>query len=79
MRTLINQERVTNGLSPLSTSTELNSAAIVRANEIVNTFGHVRPDGSNFNTVLDQNNITYLAAGENIAAGQTSPEAVMTS
>jgi uncharacterized repeat protein (TIGR02543 family) len=77
--TLINQERVTNGLSPLSASAELNQLAIVRANEIVSTFDHVRPDGSDFNTILNQHNVTYLTAGENIAAGQTTPEAVMTS
>ena len=74
---LINAERVKEGLPELTTTTTLTEAANLRAAEIRILFSHTRPDGSNSFTVLDQYNIGYLAAGENIAYGQTSPEAVV--
>ena len=74
---LVNMERSKNGLSPLTLDKSVESAAIVRAKEIVNSFSHTRPNGSSFSTALQEQGVKYMASGENIAWGQKSPEAVM--
>ena len=56
-------------LGKLTLDENLCKAAQIRANEIVGTWGHTRPDGSSCFTVLDDNSIIYSSAGENIAAG----------
>ncbi len=75
---LVNQERAAAGLSPVTVSAQLTAAANIRAREIVSNFAHYRPNGTYFNTVLTQNNISYRKAGENIAYGYDTPERVMT-
>lgn len=77
--TLVNKERAKAGLQKLSIDTTLQAAAAKRAKELKSLFSHVRPDETMCFTVLDQYNISYMAAGENIAMGQTTPEAVMNS
>ena len=74
---LVNQERSSRGLAPLQSDSSLRNAAAVRARELPSAFSHTRPDGSDCFTVLDELNISYRTAGENIAAGQTTPEAVV--
>ena len=74
---LVNKERAKKGLSKLTLDTNLQKAAQIRAKEIETSFSHTRPNGSNFSTVLSEFNISYRGSGENIAWGQTSPEAVM--
>lgn len=74
---LVNVERQNAGLSPLGTSTALNQAAQVRANELIQLFDHKRPDGRSIWTVLDEHNISRTTSGENIAAGQTTPAKVV--
>lgn len=74
---LVNKERAKAGLSALTLDKTIESAALVRAKEIEVSFSHTRPNGSSFSTVLSENGISYRGAGENIAWGQTSPEAVM--
>lgn len=69
--TLVNNERAANGLAPLSWSGSLAKAAKTRATEIVVTWSHERPDGSQWYTVSD---ITF---GENLAKGQSSAESAM--
>lgn len=76
---LVNVERKKAGLSELKKNTTLCTAANVRANEIVKLFSHDRPDGTSCFTVLSQYNIDNMTAGENIAAGQRTPEEVVTS
>ncbi len=75
---LVNQERAKAGLSALTTNTTLTNAANKRAKETVQSFSHTRPDGTNFSTVLKEFNISYRAAGENIAYGQKTPQEVVT-
>ncbi|MBO4651498.1 MAG: CAP domain-containing protein [Clostridiales bacterium] len=70
--TLVNNERAANGLAPLSWSNSLAKAAKTRATEIVVTWSHSRPDGSEWYTVSD---VTY---GENLAKGQSSASSAMT-
>ncbi len=52
---------------------------MARAKELEALFSHTRPDGSSCFTVLGEYGISYSGAGENIAAGQRSPEEVMNS
>lgn len=74
---LVNEERVKAGLNELILDEEIEGAALIRAKEIKQSFSHTRPNGSSFTSVLKEQGITYRGAGENIAWGQTSPEAVM--
>lgn len=76
---LVNKERAANGLSALKFSDKLSEAAIVRAQEIQTTFSHTRPDGTSCFTAMTEKGIKYTSAGENIAYGQKTPEAVMNS
>lgn len=76
---MANEERAKEGLPPLALDQKLCEAAAIRAGEIVEQFSHTRPDGTNCFTVFQQNGINYRAAGENIAAGQSTPAAVMDS
>ncbi len=75
---LVNIERVNEGLSELKTTTELNKAAHIRALETKTLFSHTRPDGSSCFTALDECNVSYNTAGENIAYGQKTPKDVVT-
>lgn len=74
MITLINQARVQNGLGELSLNNSLESSAMVRSKEIVTLFSHTRPDQTDCFTSITLDR--YYAAGENIAAGQTTIEEV---
>ncbi len=74
---LVNEERAKQGLQPLKKNNDLCKVAGVRAEEIVNVFDHTRPDGRDCFSVLNDYNIKYMAVGENIAGGQSNPEAVM--
>ena len=74
---LVNAERAKKGMNPLVMDATLTSAAEKRANETVGTFSHTRPNGSSCMTVLAEYGISYSTAGENIAAGQSTPEAVV--
>lgn len=76
---LVNEQRANAGLGSVSATSSLNQAAQKRAEEIVSSFAHSRPDGRDCFTVFGEYGITYMAAGENIAAGQGSPSAVMNS
>jgi len=74
---LTNVERANAGLAQLEKMPTLAEAAIVRANEIIESFSHTRPDGRTFATALDEKNIPYHTAGENLAAGQKDPAGVV--
>ena len=74
---LVNAERAKAGLSPLTVNKSVAEAAQIRAQEIKGIFSHTRPDGSSFSTALNQTGASYRGAGENIAYGQNTPEAVM--
>ncbi len=66
---LCNAERVKAGLPAYAWSDDLAAAAMVRATEIVGTFSHTRPDGTDYWTV--NGNIIY---GENLARYFNSAE-----
>jgi uncharacterized protein YkwD/plastocyanin len=68
---LTNIERANAGLAPLVRMQVLVRAADIRANEIITSFSHTRPDGREFGTVLSD--VGYNLAAENLASGQTTP------
>lgn len=73
---LVNQERANAGLPPLTAVTNLDIYAQTRSTELPTVFDHVRPDGSNpLTAVFSLGN--YSTAGENIAMGYASAQAVM--
>ncbi len=74
---LVNKQRAENGLAPVEFNEDLFGAAMIRAEEITEVWGHARPDGSEFQTILDEMGYTYMWCGENIAAGSSTPEAVV--
>jgi len=74
---LTNAERVRAGSPELIKMPSLTQAAGVRANEIITSFSHTRPDGRSFLTALDEKNIPYTLAGENIAGRQRNPAEAM--
>lgn len=76
---LVNKERIKDGKEAISTFDKLQKASDVRTREIASIFDHTRPNGSSCFTVLKQKGISYMAAGENIASGQQTPEHVMDS
>ena len=74
---LVNAERAKNGLSALKVDNRVTAAAQTRAGELKSSFSHSRPDGRSCFTALTEAGASYRGAGENIAYGQTSPQAVM--
>lgn len=76
---LVNIERSKEGLSSLKLSNELSSVATKKSQDMAdnNYFSHTSPTyGSPFD-MMKQFGINYTSAGENIAQGYNSAEAVM--
>lgn len=67
----VTAERAKYGLSALREDPELTRAACVRANEIVRSFSHTRPNGESWSSV------STAARGENIAKGHSTVARVM--
>lgn len=74
---LVNEARAQEGLAPLTLAKNLTQAAQVRAGELPVLFSHTRPDGRSCFTALAEAGVAYRTAGENIAAGYATPEAVV--
>ena len=73
---LTNAERVKAGLPALSYNSTLEKGAMIRAQEIIQSFSHTRPDGSKFYTVFE-GGYAYSAIGENLAAGFNTAASVV--
>ena len=74
---LVNMEREKAGVSPLDYREDIAEAATLRAQEIVSSYTHTRPDGSKFSTVFDELDIAKRASGENIYTSPITPEAAV--
>ena len=74
---ITNNYRSLVGVPSLTLDSFLMTAADIRAKELSNSFSHTRPNGSSCFTVLSELGISYGTAGENIAAGYSSPQSVM--
>lgn len=70
---LTNIERAKAGRSALIYNASLQRGAMMRAKEISVKFSHERPNGESFTTILNECDAGHIS-GENIAAGQKSPE-----
>ncbi len=78
---LVNEIRVKNGLSTLSANWELSRVARYKSQDMKdnNYFSHTSPTyGSPFQMIKDFG-ISYKSAGENIARGYKTPQAVVNS
>ena len=73
----VNAARAKNGLSALTLDANMNRAAAVRAAELAQSFSHTRPNGSRGLTALNEAGVSYRTAGENIASGQQTAQAVV--
>lgn len=76
---LTNQEREKQGLDPLEIDEELSKVARDKSKDMAdnNYFDHNSPNyGSPFD-MMEEYNISYSTAGENIAKGQSTPEEVV--
>ena len=74
---LVNQERVRNGLNKLTWGDTCADAAETRAEELVALYAHTRPDGSSWSTACDAPSaVAGYVEGENLVVGNSavSPE-----
>ncbi|MBR2471625.1 MAG: hypothetical protein IKB55_02965 [Clostridia bacterium] len=76
---LVNIERAKYGLSALQWSNELASVARAHSKDMNDRgfFSHTNPDGKSAFDRIKAAGISYSYAAENIAAGQSTPEAVV--
>ena len=74
----INTERQNRGLTALTSDAALCKAADTRAQELAQSFGHTRPDGREFQTVLEDASYDCEYATEDIYTGTTNLEEVLT-
>ena len=75
---LVNVERSKEGLPFLSgQNAQLNAVAAVRAEELLALYSHTRPNGQDCFSVLYEMGVSFTHAGENVAAGFTTPAAVV--
>ncbi|MBQ3445854.1 CAP domain-containing protein [Candidatus Saccharibacteria bacterium] len=74
---LVNQERVRNGLEKLSWGDTCTGAAEIRAEELVELYSHTRPDGTAWSTACEEpTDAAFYIEGENLVVGNSavSPE-----
>lgn len=77
---LVNQERTKRNLKPLSLSEKLDTAADLHSKDMAmnDYFSHTGKNGSSPGTRIEKAGYTkWTTWGENIAAGQTTPESVV--
>ncbi|MBR1529351.1 MAG: hypothetical protein IJ642_08640 [Oscillospiraceae bacterium] len=74
---LVNEQRTALGKSELYEAELLNQAAQLRAEEIIDNFSHIRPDGRAGYTAFTDLGGVYMAVGENIAYGYPTEADVM--
>ena len=75
----INTVRQKEGLSALTLSNALTSAAQARAREqaLMGSISHKRPDGSEWYTILAEHGVKAAGSGENLAMNYTSVQSVV--
>lgn len=76
---LVNQERVSRGLNPLTLNKELSDSAFKHSKDMkdnIKNLNHTGSDGSQFWERAKRDNYQGSAKGENIAWGQRTPQQV---
>lgn len=78
---LVNKERALAGVPALKLHKGVQDLAVAKSKDMAdnNYFDHKSPTLGMYNNQLDRSGISYRSAGENIAAGQGTPAAVMKS
>jgi uncharacterized protein YkwD len=76
---LVNVQRCARNLKPLALNPQLTAAALRHSNDMANNnfFSHTGSDGSKFYERIKDAGYHYKSAAENIAAGYSTPAAVM--
>lgn len=75
---LVNAKRAAAGIAPVvMASGNLQGIVALRADEMLQSYSHTRPNGSMWYTIFDEYAIRYEYAGENLAKGQQTPEEVV--
>ena len=76
---LVNEERAKNGLKPLQENWELSRIARYKSQDMVDNryFSHTSPTYGTPFQMIRAFGLTYRTAGENIAYGQRTPQAVV--
>jgi hypothetical protein len=74
---LVNAARTEAGLPELQFTAEAYSVAKLRAGEVLRSFSHTRPNGTNFSQAFTDVGVSYSFAAENIAYGQSTPAQVV--
>lgn len=77
---LVNKERAKYGLKPLKSNWELSRTARYKSQDMINKnyFDHNSPTYGTPFDMMKSFGISYRTAGENIAAGQSTPQAAVT-
>ena len=70
--TRINNARASKGLNALKMDSKLSEVAEIRAEDITKTMDNVRPDGSDWKTLIDERNIPYFTLSQMYCTGQQS-------
>lgn len=76
---LTNQERMANGCGPVAMDSRLQLAAVRHSEDMAvnDFFSHIAPDGTSPWDRIHAQGYSFSLAGENIAAGYSSPESVV--
>lgn len=76
---LVNVERQKNGLGPLTLDASISNVARLKSKDMAdnNYFAHQSPTHGSAGNMLTNHGIKWSAWGENIAAGQSTPEEVV--
>lgn len=64
--TLVNYERERVGARPLNMNSHLDHVAQIRSVEIIDTWSHMRPDGTFYFSAINESIYPYITCGENI-------------
>lgn len=74
---LINKQRAKNGVDELEWDDTIAEACDIRAEELVERFSHLRPNGELCFTAFDEVGIELSGEAENIAEGYSTPKAAV--
>ncbi len=75
---IVNKERIAGGKKPLTMDFTIQKVCDLRETELITHFSHYMPDGTNaYLPKIEEYGVNWSACGENIAAGYSSPAAVM--
>lgn len=74
---MINQARTSMGVNALANTSGMEAAASLRAQDIITSYSHTRPNGKSYTNALDIYGVGYSGSYEVIANGYADPSSVM--